>query len=130
MHELSIAISLVEVAAEEFARHRGRRVRAVHLGLGPLSGVVKDALLAAYVVACEGTPLEGSRLVIRDVPLEIFCAECRGCRPARSIQDVRCTDCGASSARVVRGRELEVFAMEIDDGVVREPDDRTAAPAG
>ena len=130
MHELSIAISLVEVAAEELAQHGGQRARAVHLHLGPLSGVVKEALLTAYPVACEGTPLEGSRLVIMDLPVEVFCAACRGCRPVQSIQDMRCACCGVSSARIVRGRELEVFAMEIVDEIAREPSERPAAPTG
>ena len=44
MHELSIAMSIVELAQEEGER-RGARVNAVHLKLGALSGVVKDCLL-------------------------------------------------------------------------------------
>jgi hydrogenase nickel incorporation protein HypA/HybF len=44
MHELSIAMSIVEMAEEE-AHLRNVRVSAVHLKLGMLSGVVKDALL-------------------------------------------------------------------------------------
>ena len=42
MHELSIALSLLDLVAEEAGR-RGVRVAAVHLRLGPLSGVVRDA---------------------------------------------------------------------------------------
>jgi hydrogenase nickel incorporation protein HypA/HybF len=40
MHELSIAMSIVELAEEE-AERRGVQVTAVHLKLGALSGVVK-----------------------------------------------------------------------------------------
>jgi Zn finger protein HypA/HybF involved in hydrogenase expression len=39
MHELSIAMSIVELAQEE-AERRGIQVDAVHLKLGALSGVV------------------------------------------------------------------------------------------
>ncbi len=60
MHELSIALSIVEGAEEEVERQGGGRVYAVHLRLGPLSGVVKEALLFSYELACEGTSLEGS----------------------------------------------------------------------
>ena len=59
MHELSIALALVEMAAEEAERH-GARVVAVHLRLGPLSGVVKEALLSPMSWRA-GTPLEGTR---------------------------------------------------------------------
>jgi hydrogenase nickel incorporation protein HypA/HybF len=65
MHELSIAARIVELAQEE-AESRGVRVLAVHLRLGPLSGVVRHALLGSYEIACAGTPLESSRLVIED----------------------------------------------------------------
>ena len=59
MHELSIALSIVDMAAEE-AERQGGRVVAVHLKLGPLSGVVKAALLSAYELAREGSPLPDS----------------------------------------------------------------------
>ncbi len=54
MHELSIAMSIVEMAEEE-AQLRNVKVSAVHLKLGKLSGVVKDALLSSYGMACDGT---------------------------------------------------------------------------
>ncbi len=68
MHELSIAMSIVEMAEEEADQRGGVQVNAVHLKLGPLSGVVKDALLSSYELACEGTQLEGSQLVIEEIP--------------------------------------------------------------
>jgi len=43
MHERSIAMSIIETVREE-AERRGVQVTAVHLRLGALSGVVKDAL--------------------------------------------------------------------------------------
>ena len=79
MHELSIALSIIEGAEEELARHPGSRATAVHLRLGPLSGVVKDALLFSWDLACEGTQLEGAKLEIREMAsgseLEVFALE-------------------------------------------------------
>ncbi len=66
MHELSIAMNIVEIAAEQLSRHGGERVRAVHLQVGPLAGVAKEALLFSYGLVCEGTPVEGSQLIIED----------------------------------------------------------------
>jgi hydrogenase nickel incorporation protein HypA/HybF len=115
VHELSIAICIVDVAAEELARQGSGRIESVRLRLGPLSGVVREALLSAYDLACEATPLTGSRLVIEDVTVEILCPRCRCDRPVESIQDMRCRVCGTPSANVVRGQELEVTALEIID---------------
>jgi hydrogenase nickel incorporation protein HypA/HybF len=47
MHELSIAMSIVDMAQEELERHGGLQVQAVHLKLGRLTGVVKEALLSS-----------------------------------------------------------------------------------
>ena len=66
MHELSIALSIIEIAEEELARHGGERVRAIHVQVGPLAGVAKEALLFSFGLACEGTAAEGSRLIFAD----------------------------------------------------------------
>jgi hydrogenase nickel incorporation protein HypA/HybF len=50
MHELSIAMSIVEMAEEE-AQRRNVQINAVHVKLGALSGVVKEALLSSYEMA-------------------------------------------------------------------------------
>jgi hydrogenase nickel insertion protein HypA len=75
MHELSIAMSIVELAEEE-AERRGVQVTAVHLKLGALSGVVKEALLGSYEMAADDTPLKGSSLIIEDIPVMVFCSSC------------------------------------------------------
>jgi hydrogenase nickel incorporation protein HypA/HybF len=116
MHELSIAMSIVELAEEE-AECRGVQIHAVHLKLGALSGVVKAALLSCYEMACENTSLQGSRLVVEDVPAVIFCPSCQAERPISSVQLFCCAECGTPSAEIVRGKELEVVALEIQECV-------------
>jgi hydrogenase nickel incorporation protein HypA/HybF len=113
VHELSIALSIIEGAEEEAMRQGGGRVCSVHLRLGPLSGVVKEALLFSYELACEGTSLEGSKLVILDVPLLIYCPHCGTERVPISLQRLECAECGAPAARVLHGAELEVSALEL-----------------
>lgn len=115
MHELSIALSMIEMATEEAERRGGARVTALHLRLGPLSGVVKDALLFSYEVACHGTLLEGSQLVIEDVPVVIYCLQCQAKQQLESIQRFGCPVCGTLTSEVVQGKELEFFAMEIEE---------------
>jgi hydrogenase nickel incorporation protein HypA/HybF len=68
MHELGIAMSIADAAEEEALRHAGARVCAVHLRLGGLSGVVREALLFSWNASCEGTSLAGVPLVIEEVP--------------------------------------------------------------
>ena len=113
MHELSIALSIIEGVQEEVAKQGGGQVCAVHLRLGPLSGVFREALLFSYRLACEGTPLAGSRLVIEDVPLRIQCSWCNAeCAPV-SLQSLRCEHCGRPASEMLQGTELEVCALEL-----------------
>jgi len=114
MHELSIAMGIVEVAADE-AKQRNVRVSAVHLRLGALSGVVKDALLFSYEVACQDTPLQGSRLLIEEIPVTVFCLQCKDKRVLESVQSFTCPRCGALAGEVLQGKELEVFALEVEE---------------
>jgi hydrogenase nickel incorporation protein HypA/HybF len=114
MHELSIALSLLDVAAEEAGRHGAVRVVGVHLKLGPYSGVVKEALLSAFELAREGSSLETARLIIEDAPVTAHCPACRATREVVSVQQLCCSACGAPTPEVVGGRELEVVALEIE----------------
>lgn len=115
MHELSIAMSIVDLATEEVADNGYGHVVAVHLRLGPLSGVVKEALLSCYEMACASTVLEGSRLLIEEVPVKVFCRECQASRQIGSIQSLCCSECGTPCSEVVQGRELEVVALELSE---------------
>lgn len=112
MHELSIALSLVDLIEEEAARHGGSVV-AVHLRLGPLSGVVRGALVSAYEMAREGTAADGAELVVEDVPIVVLCPVCNAERTPASAWEMQCPDCGTPTPEILRGRELEVVAMEI-----------------
>jgi hydrogenase nickel incorporation protein HypA/HybF len=114
MHELSVAMSIIELAEKE-ADRRGARVEAVHLRLGPLAGVVKEALLSCYEVARESTSLAGSRLIIEEMPIVVYCSRCRARRTLESMQEFICPECCTPAAEVLQGRELEVFALELQE---------------
>jgi hydrogenase nickel incorporation protein HypA/HybF len=115
MHELSIALSIVDSATEEIERHPGSVVSAVHLRVGALSGVVKEALLFSWEIACQDSSIEGARLIIEDGPATILCARCQKETETHSIQAFSCSTCGQFSSEVIGGRELEVVALELED---------------
>ena len=115
MHELSIALSILDVVEEEVERRGGPRVQAIHVKLGPLSGVVKEALLSAYELAREQTPFSESRLVFEDMPIVIFCSKCQAERPVHSVQWFCCAQCDTPATDVIHGRELELAALELEE---------------
>src|ERR1700722_10587580 len=113
MHELSIAISMIDQILEEYDSLGGLAVEGVHLKVGIFAGVDKDALSFAYELACEGSPLEGSRLVIETIPLVIYCAACQKDRIPPSVYQLSCPDCGSPGQKIVTGREIEVASLEV-----------------
>ena len=115
MHELSIAVSLIEVACEEAVRLGAVRVEALHLRLGRLSGVVREALEFSFELAAADTAIAGARLLIEEVAVTARCPVCREERTIENVQHFRCPVCGAPTPEVVHGRELELVSMEVDE---------------
>ena len=116
MHELSIAHSLVELATEA-AEHSGvKRVQALYVKLGALSGVVKEALEFSFDVVIQGTLLEGAKLVIEEVPVKVFCPNCQEAQILPEPFPMRCPVCETKTGQVIEGREMELYALEGGEG--------------
>ncbi len=113
MHELSIALGIMEGVLEELGRRGVPKASAVHVRVGRLSGVDKDALSFSYGVATQETPLAHSRLIIEDVDVSIHCPVCGAERPIRTFPVLACAQCGSTSERIIHGRELEITAVEV-----------------
>jgi hydrogenase nickel incorporation protein HypA/HybF len=114
MHELSIALSILDLAAEEAQRHGVARIRGIHLRLGPLAGVVKEALLSAYELARDAESFGDAALIIEEVPILARCPSCLMDRPVVAIDQLCSIECGTPTPDIVSGRELEVVALEIE----------------
>lgn len=112
MHELSIALSMVEQATAELEKHGGGMVEAVYLRIGVLSGVDVEALRFAYEIARQDTELEGSRLEVEVVPLLVECPKC-GSKRVTEMDSIQCNHCPGVAQKILEGRELEVRALEI-----------------
>lgn len=114
MHELSIAISVLEVAQEEAERHGGKLL-AIHMRIGALSGVVPEALQGAYEIARVEAGLPDCRLVIEEIPIVVYCSKCAAERAIESILDFRCIECGEPAPQLIKGKEMQVYALELDE---------------
>ncbi len=114
MHELSLAHGIVEQAAEAAVKAKADRVVSVQLKVGRLAGVEPGALLFCYDLVAKGTPLEGSRLEILDLPLVVWCAHCLKEVELPGVQSFRCPTCGTPCGEIRQGRELEIASLEIE----------------
>ena len=113
MHELSIALSLLDEIGEAARREGATRVESVRLRVGRLSGVARDALLFAWDLARVDTVASNAQLHIEDVDVAVYCPGCRCERAPLPGAGFTCGTCGTLTSMIVRGRELELVAMEV-----------------
>ncbi len=121
MHELSIAMSIVDAVTESAAAYPGARVKEVRLRLGALASVVEDSLQFCWELATEGTPLAGAALVIHKLPVVVHCDACGADTEIEGVQSFRCPRCGELAADLRQGRELEIDSIELEDPEPKEP---------
>jgi hydrogenase nickel incorporation protein HypA/HybF len=113
MHEVTVALGLLE-GVERFAAEQGiLRVEAVNVRVGALSGIVRDALLFSWDVATVETLAAGSTLNIEEVPLAVFCRRCDGEREPLPGSGLLCPQCGTAAPEIVRGREMQLVSLEV-----------------
>ncbi|HEX4471532.1 MAG TPA: hydrogenase maturation nickel metallochaperone HypA [Nocardioides sp.] len=109
MHELAITESVVDLVRD---RTGGRRVVAVQLCVGALSGFVPASMQLCFEIATTGTPLQGARLDFTEPPGRI---SCRVCGTEHDIPDaVLLCPCGSADVVVVSGDELRVVSVELE----------------
>jgi hydrogenase nickel incorporation protein HypA/HybF len=115
MHELSIAASIVDSVTESAAAYPGARVKEVRLRIGALASVIEDSLQFCWQITVEGTPLEGSKLVVKIMPVVVHCQACGRDGELHSLQSFRCPHCDQPASDLRQGRELEIESIEIDE---------------
>ena len=111
MHELSIAMAMIE-QVEEILRKEG----AVGAGkivalVGELSGIECEALEFAFSVAREGTMAADAELAIEAVKAAVLCGAC-GKESNPEVPGMECRHCGSSNVRIVQGRDLVIKKIE------------------
>ena len=115
MHEMGIALQIIEIATESIpADLKDARVARVNLKLGKLSAVVPDSLRFCFEVASKETALEGAELVIAEIPVV---ARCRDCHAEWTISEpvFACKSCESGNFEMLSGRELDIESIEITE---------------
>ena len=117
MHELSIVSSIVDSVTETLTAYPGARVKEVRLRVGALASVIEDSLHFCYGIATEDTPLAGSVLIVKVLPVKMHCEKCARDVEIANLQSFRCPICEEPVSNLRQGRELEIESIEIEDEV-------------
>jgi hydrogenase nickel incorporation protein HypA/HybF len=113
MHELAITQSIVEIARKA---SNGRKVLSVTIEIGPLAGVVPEAVSFCFSACSHGTSLEGAMLKIISPEGQGHCLSCGSISTMEGLTDP-CAHCGSYGLRVISGEELRVKELEVEEDV-------------
>lgn len=114
MHEVGIALGIVELVREHVSAEQAPLLRVVRVRVGPLSGVSADALETCFEGVVAGTDLEGARLLVVRVPARFACRACEASFESGRLA-VACPRCASPRVRLESGAELSVEELELAD---------------
>jgi len=114
VHELSLAAGILDIVQQNVPAADAGRVRAVHVRVGELAGVVADSLAFCFEAIVADTPYAAAFLAIDRIPARATCGEC-GCVTVLASPALVCPNCGALAMALQSGEELQVVDLELDD---------------
>jgi hydrogenase nickel incorporation protein HypA/HybF len=113
MHELSLAIEVIELCNREALRREVTAIHEIEIEVGDLSGVDAGAFRSALEMAVQGTILEKSVLIITQIPATGYC---QVCQKEFSVHQrfAPCPDCHELPVRVNGGNQFRINSLVVD----------------
>lgn len=113
MHELSIALSIVDLAEKQARQHNAKKIKEIELEIGSLAGVELHTLMFALESSVKGTMLENAKIVRNDIQGEGRCGDCDSVfEMTRYIEP--CPKCGSFFINIIKGKELRVKSVVVE----------------
>ncbi len=114
MHEMSIAMNIVDIACKEAEKDGANSISNIELDVGKLSGVMIDSLNFCYESVCKGTLAEDSTLLINEIPAQANCKKCDYTFEIDSFMAL-CPQCDSYEVDILQGRELKLRAISVNE---------------
>lgn len=112
MHELSIAVEIVELAEEAARGQQAESVSKVVLEIGTLSGIEFDALSFAMTEAVKGSLLEKAEIAYMIIDAVAVCEECCNEFPTSEYFSL-CPVCNSMHTSFIKGKELKIKSIDL-----------------
>lgn len=113
MHEMALAVSLVDLIEEQARTSRLAQVTRVWLTIGAHAAVDESALAFGFEVARRGTVAEDAELCFEHTAARAYCVECSDTVEV-AVRGAGCPVCGGFQLLMVAGEELRLTALEGD----------------
>ncbi|NJK61911.1 MAG: hydrogenase maturation nickel metallochaperone HypA [Synechococcaceae cyanobacterium SM2_3_1] len=113
MHETDMTRALIQTLQIWWqAQPESPRIERVYLQVGQFTCVEPASLQFAYRVQTRNTVLEGSQLLIEEIPLVAFCQPCQQTYRPEIGTAYACPTCHAPMQEIRSGRELKIAAID------------------
>lgn len=113
MHEMSVAMNIVEICEQEMQKANASEVKKIALEIGSLSGIVLDALDFAMEHAIKNTPLQNAIYEAELIPARARCLECGHEYDIDDLFTV-CPECQSFKTEVIAGKEMKIKSLVVD----------------
>jgi hydrogenase nickel incorporation protein HypA/HybF len=111
VHEVSIMMSILDIALDVAKQNKAKKITKITVEIGERSGVVKDALEFAFETVTKGTIAGQSTINIITIPYK---GECIGCGHIIVGDNFQvCGKCG-NLGKMISGNELRIKSIEVD----------------
>ena len=114
MHELSVSQSILDIALRHANGAKARRIVAINLVIGDLTGFVDDSIQFYFDFLSKDTLAQDATLNFERIPARV---RCTGCGAGYAPPDSRlwtCPECQALGGDVIAGKEFHVASIEIE----------------
>ena len=110
MHELSIAMSIIDIAADNADREGALKILEVEIELGTLSGVDYESLQFSLEIAAEHSRLDHAKFVINKIQAKAFC---KNCKLEYEVENyfTPCPSCKQYANEITTGEQLKVKSI-------------------
>ena len=114
MHELSIAMSIVDLANKQAAIHDATEIEEIELDIGCLSGIEMDSFDFAWKQAIRQTILQNAVRKVNRIPGKAKCLDCDRVFDMEHLYD-SCPDCNSHLYQILSGKELKLRSLVMPD---------------
>ncbi|MDY4166529.1 MAG: hydrogenase maturation nickel metallochaperone HypA [Fournierella sp.] len=115
MHELGIVFHIISGVEEVGRKNRVKRVSAVTLQLGEVSGVVEHYLQDCWRWAADRSELlKGAQLRVETIPAQTLCESCGEIYPTVA-HGKTCPACGSAYTHLLQGSEMLIKEIEVPE---------------
>jgi hydrogenase nickel incorporation protein HypA/HybF len=113
MHEISIAMSIIDIAEANARKQGASSIKLVKLRLGEFTTIVQEALEFAFEIARQDTMAAHATLAVEIVPMSVRCISCGVIN--NPIKDVilSCPQCGLP-LEIIDGEDIQLEYIEVE----------------